>query len=160
MATVGVIGAGLVGRAWAMVFARAGWGVALYDNLSDVRAQAPALIARSLAEMAAHGLVDDPASIAKRIRVVTAVADAVAGASFVQENVPETIEAKIAIFAELDRLATPDAILASSTSAIIASAFTEKLKVTIKTVQSLVLGRRLGTQGSGGRGPAACATLC
>ena len=41
--------------------------------------------------------------------------------SFVQENSPETLEAKRAIFAELDRLAAPDAILASSTSTIVAS---------------------------------------
>ena len=47
--------------------------------------------------------------------------------SFVQENTPETVEAKRAIFAELDRLAAPDAILASSTSTIVASLFTEKL---------------------------------
>ena len=46
---------------------------------------------------------------------------------FVQENTPETLEAKRQIFAELDRLAPPDAILASSTSTIVASRFTENL---------------------------------
>jgi L-gulonate 3-dehydrogenase len=86
MAAAGVIGAGLVGRAWAMVFARAGWDVALYDSSADARAQAPALIAQSLAEMATHGLVDDPAAIAKRIRVVATVADAVAGPPLLSGN--------------------------------------------------------------------------
>ena len=46
---------------------------------------------------------------------------------FVQENGPEIVEEKIAIFAELDRLAPPDALLVSSTSAITASRFTEML---------------------------------
>ena len=44
-----------------------------------------------------------------------------------QENGPEDVDVKVALFAELDRLAPPQAILASSTSAIVASRFTEKL---------------------------------
>jgi 3-hydroxyacyl-CoA dehydrogenase len=46
---------------------------------------------------------------------------------FVQENGPEKVEEKQIIFAELDRLAPPDALLVSSTSAIVASRFTEAL---------------------------------
>jgi 3-hydroxyacyl-CoA dehydrogenase len=46
------------------------------------------------------------------------LADAVAGAGWVQESGPEDLAAKQALFAELDRLAPPDAILASSTSAL------------------------------------------
>ena len=55
------------------------------------------------------------------------LADALAGAELVQENLPERVEVKRAIFAELDPLAAPDAILASSTSTIVASPFTENL---------------------------------
>ena len=128
MTSAAVIGAGLVGRAWAIVFARAGWDVALYDNSGEARSQAPALIAASFNELAEHGLVDDPAAGAKRVRITATIADAVDGATLVQENVPENVEAKLAIFSELDRLSVPDAILASSTSAIVASAFTEKLR--------------------------------
>ena len=56
------------------------------------------------------------------------LADALAGVGHVQENTPEIVETKRAIFAELDRLAAPDAILASSTSTIVASLFTEPLR--------------------------------
>ena len=49
-------------------------------------------------------------------------------AEFVQENGPEMVEDKQAIFAELDRLAPTDALLVSSTSAIMASRFTEALQ--------------------------------
>ena len=62
------------------------------------------------------------------MRVSASLEDALKGASFVQENTPETLEAKRAIFDELDRLAAGDAILASSSSSIVASLFTEKLK--------------------------------
>ena len=72
--------------------------------------------------------MSDPKGSAARVRAAKSVADALDGATYVQENVPETVEAKRAIFAELDALAAPDTILASSTSAIVASLFTENLK--------------------------------
>jgi L-gulonate 3-dehydrogenase len=53
--------------------------------------------------------------------------EALEGVALVQENGPEKVDVKIAIYAELDRLAPHDAILASSTSAIVASKFTEGL---------------------------------
>jgi L-gulonate 3-dehydrogenase len=128
MPFVAIIGSGLIGCAWAMVFARAGWDAAMYDAVEGVAGKALGLIAEGLDELARHGLVDDPKGSAKRVRAAKSVADALDGASYVQENVPETVEAKRAIFAELDALAAPDAILASSTSAIVASLFTESLK--------------------------------
>jgi 3-hydroxyacyl-CoA dehydrogenase len=110
-----------------MVFARAGWEAALYDAVEGAADKALGLVAEGLDELAKHGLVADPKGSAGRVRAAKSVADALDGASYVQENVPETVEAKRAIFAELDALAAPDAILASSTSAIVASLFTENL---------------------------------
>src|SRR5690348_8827732 len=124
MPKVAVVGAGLIGRSWSIVFARAGWDVALYDAAAGAANQAVAALTASLAEQKTHGLVDDVDAVAKRLRVATSLADALDGASFVQENTPETLEAKRAIFAELDRLAAPNAILASSSSTIVASLFT------------------------------------
>jgi 3-hydroxyacyl-CoA dehydrogenase len=125
---VAIIGSGLIGRAWAIVFAGAGCRVALHDAVDGVAVRAKGLVAEGLRELAAQGLVADPDGAAARVRAATDLADALDGASFVQENTPETVEAKRAIFAELDRLAAPDAILASSTSSIVASLFTEQLK--------------------------------
>jgi L-gulonate 3-dehydrogenase len=127
MPRIAIIGSGLIGRAWAMVFARAGWEAAMYDAVDGAADKALALVTEGLDELAKHGLVTDPKGSAARVRAAKSVADALDGASFVQENVPETVEAKRAIFAELDALAAPDAILASSTSAIVASLFTENL---------------------------------
>lgn len=127
MPHVAIIGSGLIGRAWAMVYARAGWDAALYDAVDGVAADALGLVAEGLDELARHGLVADPKGAAARVRAAKSVADALDGADYVQENVPETLEAKRAIFAELDALAQPNVILASSTSAIVASHFTESL---------------------------------
>jgi 3-hydroxyacyl-CoA dehydrogenase len=128
MPRVAIIGSGLIGRAWAMVFARAGWDAAMYDAVDGVAEKALDLVAEGLDELAKHGLVADPKGSAARVRAAKSVADALDGASFVQENVPETVDAKRAIFAELDHLASPDAILASSSSAIVPSLFAENLK--------------------------------
>jgi L-gulonate 3-dehydrogenase len=125
---IAVIGAGLIGRAWATVFARAGFAVAIEDSAPGAADAALGLIAEALAELARAGLVDDAKAGAARVRVAASVADAVQDAGFVQENLPENLDVKRAIFAELDRLAPPDAILASSTSTIVASLFTENLK--------------------------------
>jgi len=127
MAKVAVIGAGLIGRAWAMVFARAGWDVALCDTVPGVAEAGLAAVGEELRAVAEYGLADDPAGAAARVRAAADLPAALDGASFVQENVPETVEAKRAIFAQLDRHAAPDAILASSTSAIVARLFTEEL---------------------------------
>ena len=123
-----VVGAGLIGRAWAIVFARAGWEVRLFDPDPGALAAAPALIRASMDELARHGLLRDPEGSAARIACVADLAEAVAEADLVQENGPEDAAVKAAIFADLDRLAPPQAILASSSSAIVASRFTEKLR--------------------------------
>jgi 3-hydroxyacyl-CoA dehydrogenase len=125
--TAAIVGAGLIGRAWAMVFARAGWMVRLTDPHAATLQAAPALIRDELQTLARHGLVADPQAAAARVSVAASVGAAIEGANFVQENGPETVEAKLAIFAELDRLAAPDTLLVSSTSAIVASRFTEGL---------------------------------
>ena len=127
MANAGIVGAGLIGCAWANVFARAGWSVRVWDPDAGQRATAAMRIEQSLHELAAHGLVSDPAAAAKRVTVVETLEEAVAAAEYVQECGPEVLEGKLACFEQLDRAAPPNAILASSTSAIVASRFTEAL---------------------------------
>ncbi|MFP3921685.1 MAG: 3-hydroxyacyl-CoA dehydrogenase [Dichotomicrobium sp.] len=125
---VSVVGAGLIGRAWAIVFARAGLPVSLYDADADALAAAHDRIGAALDDLARFGLIDDPAALARRISTHARLGEALAGAGYVQECGPETLEAKRGLFAELDAEAAEDAILASSSSGIGASAFTEGLK--------------------------------
>ena len=125
--TVAVIGAGLIGRAWAMVFARAGWKARLTDSDAGQLARARAFIAASLDEQQRYGLVTNPGATLERIESASDIESAVGNADWVQENLPEKVEAKRQVFALLDRHARPDTVLASSTSAIPASRFTEGL---------------------------------
>jgi 3-hydroxyacyl-CoA dehydrogenase len=128
MAVVGIVGAGLIGRSWSVVFARAGWDVKLYDVSQAALDAAPGLIAEGLADLAAAGLGGDPAAEAKRVTVTGSLAEAVSGVEHVQENSSENVDVKTALFAELDGLVPGDAVIASSTSAIVASRFTADMK--------------------------------
>jgi L-gulonate 3-dehydrogenase len=125
--TIAVIGAGLIGRAWAMVFARAGWRVRLSDRVASQLDAATAFIAASLDEQARFGLVADPADALALIDCVPELEAALAGVDWVQENLPENEAIKREVFELLDAHAPADAVLASSTSAIPASRFTEAL---------------------------------
>jgi L-gulonate 3-dehydrogenase len=124
---VAIVGVGLIGRAWSAIFSRAGWTVRLTDPHRETLAAAPGLIRNELLGLARHGLADDPEGAAARVSVATDLASALDGVEFVQENGPENVNQKQVIFAELDRLAPADAVLASSTSGIVASRFTENL---------------------------------
>jgi L-gulonate 3-dehydrogenase len=124
---VAIVGTGLIGRAWAAIFARAGWEVRLSDPHIPTLKAAPRLIRDELHALARHGLADDPDGAVARISVAGSLREAVMDVEFVQENGPEKVEDKQAIFAQLDRLASPNALLVSSTSAITASRFTETL---------------------------------
>lgn len=124
MEKIAVIGAGLIGRAWAMVFARAGHPVRLFDAAPGAVEQALALIRDGLVETREFGLVDeDPATILARISAAASLADAVRDADYVQENTSEREDVKREVFSQLDAAAGPACILASSTSTIETSRF-------------------------------------
>lgn len=127
MTKIAIVGSGLIGRAWATIFASHGFEVALHDVVPAAAKAARVHIGKNLRELAGHGLVDDPKASLARIRVAADLADALRDVALVQENGPETLAAKQALFAEMDRFAPKNAILASSTSFIIASRFAENL---------------------------------
>lgn len=122
-----VVGTGLIGQGWAIVFARMGWDVALYDVDAAMLAQARSLILRQLRELQAQGLLEDADAVAARVQTAASLQDALKGASYVQENSPEQVDIKRALFSELDAAAEPQAIIGSSTSSIPASRFTGHL---------------------------------
>jgi 3-hydroxyacyl-CoA dehydrogenase len=126
---IAIVGSGLIGRAWAISFARAGRTVALYDPTAGAASAALDYVDGVLADLAHHDLLrgQDPAAVRGRLTPVGGLAEALAGASYVQESSPEDLATKRAVFAELDRLADPAAILASSSSALVPSSFTEAL---------------------------------
>ncbi|MGL4440988.1 MAG: 3-hydroxyacyl-CoA dehydrogenase NAD-binding domain-containing protein, partial [Bosea sp. (in: a-proteobacteria)] len=121
---VAVIGAGSIGVAWAIVFARGGLAVRLQDPDPQRREQAPAEVWQRLRALAEAGLLDEaPDLLSKRITIVAELAEALTEVVHVQENAPERLDIKQELFVTFARLAPPDAVLASSSSAITASAF-------------------------------------
>lgn len=128
-ATAAIVGTGLVGRAWAIAFARAGWQVRLWDPATSAPAAALATIDGLLADLAAQDLLGgaDAATVRARLATAATLPEALAGAAWAQENAPEDLATKQALWRDLDAMADPAAILASSTSAIVPSRFTESL---------------------------------
>jgi L-gulonate 3-dehydrogenase len=129
MARVAIVGSGFIGRAWAISFARAGHDVALWDQDPDAPRRAIDFAASVAADLAKNDLLagNDPQVVLARLRAEKTLAAALADADHVQENAPERLDLKKSLFAELDHLAPPGAVLASSSSAILPSLFTEQL---------------------------------
>ncbi len=129
MEKVAIIGSGLIGRAWAMVFARAGHPVKLYDAAPGAADKALALIREGLQELNEFGLIAEPADVvAGRVTAAATLAGAVKDADYVQENTSEKLDVKREVYRQLDEAAPAHCILASSTSTIQASRFSEGLK--------------------------------
>ena len=121
---VAVVGCGLVGRAWAMVFARAGRQVRLYDADASVLQAARDRIADGLRDLERSALIESAEAALARIVVAADLKAALAGAVYVQESVFERVDVKRAIFAAIDRVIDPETLVGSSSSGIPASEFT------------------------------------
>ena len=126
MPKIAIVGSGFIGRAWAISFARAGHAVALWDDQAGAVDHALGYIDMLLPDLASENLLRGAGvgEVRSRMRAASSLEDAVSGAIHVQENTPENVAVKQKVFAELDSLAGPDAVLASSTSAILPSHFT------------------------------------
>ena len=126
---VAVIGTGLVGAGWAIVFARAGMDVRLYDANRSATDNALSLISEQLKELSSFGLADHPEEVAAHVTPAYSLADAVDGAAYAQESVLELVDVKRRLMQELEHAASPDLVIGSSSSGIPASAFTHGLKI-------------------------------
>jgi 3-hydroxyacyl-CoA dehydrogenase len=129
MSKVAIVGAGFIGRAWTISFARAGHDVTLWDEDATCPGKALSYIEELLPDLQAQDLLGGStiAEMRSRMHAASRLEEALAGADYVQENTPENVDIKRAIFSRLDAAAQPNAILASSTSAILPSAFTNHL---------------------------------
>jgi L-gulonate 3-dehydrogenase len=125
---VAIVGGGSIGVAFALVFARAGFRVRIQDPDSSRRDAILREVRVRLDDLARYGLLNTPVdTVLTRIKPVSLLADAVGEAIHVQECAPERLDLKKRLFGELDRLAPEEAILASSSSALTASAFASEL---------------------------------
>jgi 3-hydroxyacyl-CoA dehydrogenase len=122
---IAIIGTGLVGSGWAIVFARAGYRVVMYDAAAGAAEQARKMIGQRLEDLVAAGLLEDAGGALARIRVAASLAECLDGAEYAQESVLERVDVKQALFSEIDRVVGPHTIVGSSSSGIPASKFTE-----------------------------------
>ncbi len=115
-----MIGAGVIGRSWVQVFARAGCRVRVFDADPARLASALAWLRDDLAERVAFGAL----SVAKaktmlaRVHPSASLDEALADVDYIQENGPESLDVKRALYRAIDRIAPAGAVIGSSTSAI------------------------------------------
>ena len=120
------IGAGVIGCGWAARFILNGTDVSFYDPDPDAGSRAEAVLAN--AERAYSRLFGDMRPAAGVLRRATGIAEAVDGAGFVQESVPERLDLKRRVLAEIDAAAPAGTVIASSTSGLLPSAMQEGLR--------------------------------
>ena len=120
---VAVIGAGLIGTSWAALFQAGGCNVRLWDPSEKVRADAPPQVAHALTQLRSLGL-DHPGTL----QICSSLEKALDGAEWIQENAPEKIELKRALYVDIEASASATAVLASSTSSLVWSALAQGMK--------------------------------
>jgi 3-hydroxybutyryl-CoA dehydrogenase len=109
---IGVVGGGLMGHGIAYLFAAAGHHVNVFEPLADIRTSLPRRL------QAIVDLLGDDRGLLQRIAAHDSLAPAMRGADWIFEAAPEKLPLKQEIFAAIEPLVAPNAILASNSSAI------------------------------------------
>ncbi|KAF4787656.1 Lambda-crystallin like protein [Turdus rufiventris] len=128
---VAIIGSGLIGRSWAMVFAAGGFKVKLYDIAQQQLMSALENIRQQMKDMEKLGVLKGTLSAEQQLALISVCTDlktAVEGATFIQECTPENLELKKKIFGQLDLIVDDNVILSSSTSCLLPSKLFTGLK--------------------------------
>ncbi|ALM52451.1 L-carnitine dehydrogenase [Halomonas huangheensis] len=114
MTQLTVIGTGVIGNGWIARALANGWDVVAFDPAPDAAQRTRAFIDNAWPALEQTGLAEGASP--ERLRFATDMAEAVQGASLIQENVPERLELKQEILAQLDTLVSADVVIGSSTS--------------------------------------------
>lgn len=114
-----IIGAGIMGRGMALVYALGGCHVSLFESDTNVRRQAMELIRTDLALMVEEGLYDaSRLAVLDNIFLADSLEQAVEGAASITEAIPEKLELKWQLFARLEELAGAETLISSNTSTL------------------------------------------
>ncbi|XP_022094846.1 lambda-crystallin homolog [Acanthaster planci] len=128
---IGIIGSGLIGRSWTLIFISAGYNVTIFDIEQSQLSSALVDIDKQLVELQKSGLLRGTLTPEQQKALVSVTSDmkeAVTGSLHIQECVPENEALKKKVFAEIEQFANDATVLCSSTSCIVPSKFTEHLK--------------------------------
>lgn len=131
---IGLVGGGVIGAGWAARFLLNGYDVVMFDPDPEIERKTRAVLdgARRAQSRLMPGLLPAEGKLA----FATTVADAVRGADFVQESLPEREDLKQRVLAEIDAAARPDVIIASSTSGLLPT----RLQAGLTHPERLVVG--------------------
>lgn len=118
-AIIAVIGAGTMGRGIVQALATAGFAVLVHDEIAEAAQAGADFAGKMLARAAEKGLMDPAEAQAAQDRIgVAASLEDLAPAAMAIEAVAEKLEVKQALFARLETLLPPDAVLATNTSSL------------------------------------------
>lgn len=123
---VACVGAGLIGSGWAAHFMRAGLDVTVHDQSGEREGYLREALERAMPFLTELGLA--PGASPARVTFTTDLREALADCQFVQESATEEVEAKTDLIAEIDALAPPDAVIASSSSGFLAADLRRKAR--------------------------------
>ncbi len=112
--TAAIIGGGVIGGGWAARFALNGWNVRVFDP--DPQAQRKIAEVMANARRSMPGLTDVALPAEGVISFHDSIHEAVAGAQWIQESVPERLDIKHKTFGAIQQACDPDAVIGSSTS--------------------------------------------
>ena len=126
-ATTAVLGCGVIGASWAALFLASGRRVAAYDPDPDAEAATRACIVRAWKPLHSLGIARDEIP-GENLRFCRRPADAVEDASFVQESIPERLDAKHELYRAIEPVLSSGSIVASSASGLTLGALQEGWK--------------------------------
>jgi carnitine 3-dehydrogenase len=114
-----IIGGGVIGACWISRLIENGVDVSVYDPAADAGEKVEAVLKNS--RYAYARLISGPRCVEGKVQFFDSIADAVADAELIVESVPERLDIKQKVYAEIEASAPTDAIIASSTSGIMPS---------------------------------------
>jgi len=128
---VGIVGSGLIGKSWAMIFASEGFNVVLFDVDQNQVTKAIQDIKSELVQFEEAGTLRGSLTAAVQAEMISgtdSLETCVTGAKYIQECVPESLELKRKVWASIDEIADDTTILATSTSCIVPSKISDFMK--------------------------------
>jgi 3-hydroxyacyl-CoA dehydrogenase len=116
---IAIIGTGVIGASWTALFLAKGLRVTATDVAPNAETALRQFVKKAWPALERLGL--SPGASQSNLRFTTDLAEALAGADFVQENGPERMDFKQKLYGQLDELLPADVIIASSSSGLIMS---------------------------------------